>query len=329
MIITKTPVRISFFGGGSDFPEFFNKHGGAVLSTAIDKFCYLTVSHLSDFFDYRIKVAYSRAELVNEVAQIQHPAVRACLERFGIKSNIEINYFSDLPARTGLGTSSSFVVGLLNALYAFKGRRVSPESLARDAVRVEREMIGENVGYQDQFAAACGGFNYIEFKASDDIHLEKIVCLASRLRELEENLMIFYTGIQRDSDRIQKKHVSKIGDNTEALLALVEMAARGRDILVDGSADLRGFGELLHQAWELKRGLNRDVSTPVIDGLYEKAHAAGAIGGKLLGAGGGGFLLLFVRPDDQDRIRRSLAPLLEVKFRFEKRGSRVIFFDHD
>lgn len=329
MIITKTPVRISFFGGGSDFPEFFKRHGGAVLSTTIDKFCYLTVSHLSDFFDYRIKVAYSRTELVNEVAQIQHPAVRACLERFGIAGNIEINYFSDLPARTGLGTSSSFVVGLLNALYAFKGRRVSPESLAREAVRVEREMIGENVGYQDQFAAACGGFNFIEFKAPDDIHLEKVVCPASRLRELEENLMMFYTGLQRDSDRIQQKHVLGIDANTGALSSLTEMAARGRDILSSAAEDLSGFGALLDQAWQIKRGLNQDVSTPAIDGLYEQARTNGARGGKLLGAGGGGFLLLFVPADRQERVRQALSPLLEVKFRFEKRGSQVIFFDHD
>lgn len=327
MIITKTPVRVSFFGGGTDFPEFFKLHGGAVLSTTIDKFCYLTVSPLSDFFDYRIKVAYSRAELVNEVSEIRHPAVRACLESFGIGSNIEINYFSDLPARTGLGTSSSFVVGLLNALYAFNGKRVSAESLAAEAVKIEREMIGENVGLQDQYAAACGGFNYIEFKPTGEVHLEKIVCPAERFRLLEENLVMFYTGIQRDSDGIQKKHVARLEDNTESLLALAGLAARGREILVSPEEEIRRFGELLDRAWQLKRGLNRKVSNPAIDIFYEKAREAGAIGGKLLGAGGGGFLLLFVPVENQDPVRRTLEPLLEVKFQFEKRGSRVIFFD--
>ncbi len=327
MIITKTPVRVSFFGGGTDFPEFFNRHGGAVLSTTIDKFCYLTVSPLSDFFDYRIKVAYSRAELVNEVSEIRHPAVRACLESFGIGSNIEINYFSDLPARTGLGTSSSFVVGLLNALHAFNGKRVSAESLATEAVRIEREMIGENVGLQDQYAAACGGFNYIEFKSPGEVHLEKIVCPADRFRLLEENLVMFYTGIQRDSDGIQKKHVARLENNTESLLALAGLAARGREILVSPEEDIRQFGELLDRGWQLKRGLNREVSSSAIDVFYEKARAAGAVGGKLLGAGGGGFLLLFVPAENQEQVRRSLDPLLEVKFQFEKRGSRVIFFD--
>jgi D-glycero-alpha-D-manno-heptose-7-phosphate kinase len=327
MIISQTPVRVSFFGGGTDFPEYFNRYGGAVLSTAIDKFVYLSVNYLSNFFDYRIKVSYSKTELVNDIKDIEHPAVRACLEHLGITSNIEINYFSNLPARTGLGTSSSFVVGLLHALYAYQGRMVSARRLAEEAVYVERVLIPENVGYQDQYAAAFGGVNYISFQDRDEARVEKVICTQRSLRTLQDNLLLFYTGIQRYSDTIQKKHVSDIDKNLESLDALTGLADRGRDILCGSIDDLEQFGRLLDEGWQLKKNIGRGVSNPEIDGMYSRAVKAGALGGKLLGAGGGGFLLLYVTPERQSSVRSALSELLEVSFSFEDNGSHIIFYD--
>ena len=327
MIISQTPVRISFFGGGTDFPEHFTRFGGAVLSTTIDKFVYLTVNYLSNFFDYRIKISYSKTELVNQVDEVKHPAVRACLKHLGIKSNIEINYFSNLPARTGLGTSSSFVVGLLQALYAYQGRRVSARRLAEEAVFVERELIPENVGYQDQYAAAYGGLNYISFRETDEVRVEKVVCPPGIIRTLQENLLLFYTGIQRYSDEIQKKHVSRIDTNKKSLRTLSELAIRGRDILCGTKDGLDDFGRLLDEGWQLKKNMGTGVSSPEIDEMYSRAIQGGAAGGKLLGAGGGGFLLLYVPPPHQTIVRSALSGLLEVTFSFERNGSQIIFYD--
>ncbi len=327
MIIAQTPVRISFFGGGTDFPEYFNRFGGAVLSTTIDKHVFLTVNYLSNFFDYRIKISYSKTELINRVEEIGHPAVRACLQHMGITSNIEINYFSNLPARTGLGTSSSFVVGLLHALYAYRGRRVSPRQLAREAVYVERELIPENVGCQDQYAAAYGGINYIRFLDRDEVLVEKVITPTGVVESLQANLMLFYTGIQRYSNEIQKEHVSRLENNREALGALAELAKRGRDVLCDPDADLDDFGRLLDEGWGLKKSMGTGVSSPGIDEMYARARGAGALGGKLLGAGGGGFLLLYAVPDRQPAVRAALRDLLEVSFRFERNGSHIIFYD--
>jgi len=329
MIISQTPVRISFFGGGSDFPEYYEKHGAAVLSTAINKFAYLTVGYLSSFFDYRIKISYSRSETVSRVEEIGHPAVRACLEFMGIDSNIEINYISDLPARTGLGTSSSFVVGLLNSLHAYLGRRASTRQLAREAVYVERELVGENVGVQDQYAAAHGGFNYISFRSGGDIRVEPVVCPPDRVTTLDDNLMLFYTGIQRYSENIQKHHVARLEDNTAHLGRLVEMAREALEIVSSPRADLDDFGRLLHEGWQLKRSLGTKVSNPEIDEMYEAALSAGALGGKLLGAGGGGFLLVYAGEDSRPKVREALSDRLEVDFRFERSGSHVIFYDPD
>lgn len=327
MIISQTPVRVSFFGGGTDFPEYFNRYGGAVLSTTIDKFVYLSVNYLSNFFDYRIKVSYSKTELVNDINDIEHPAVRACLKHLGITSNIEINYFSNLPARTGLGTSSSFVVGLLHALYAYRGRMVSAERLAEEAVYLERVLIPENVGYQDQYAAAFGGLNYISFRDRDETKVEKVVCSQRSLRTLQDNSLLFYTGIQRYSDSIQEKHVSGINKNLKSLDALVGLAERGRDILCGPIADLEQFGKLLDEGWQLKKNIGSGVSNPEIDDMYSRAVKAGALGGKLLGAGGGGFLLLYVVPERQSSVRSVLSTLLEVSFSFENNGSHLIFYD--
>ena len=328
MIISQTPVRISFFGGGSDFPEYFSQFGGAVLSTTIDKYCYLAVSYLSNFFNYRIKVSYSRTELAADLEEIEHPAARECLRHTGIKSHIELNYFSDLPARTGLGTSSSFVVGLLNSLYAYQGKRISSRRLAEEAVYVERDLIKENVGIQDQYAAALGGFNYMEFKGSDEVRVEKVICSPEIIRELGRNLLLFYTGIQRFSSEIQAKHISSIKDNQGVLDRMKEMAGEGRDIL-SGKSSLSSFGSLLDRAWKEKKSLGTGVSSDQIDAIYQAAISAGALGGKLLGAGGGGFLLFYVEPPRREEVRRALSPLLEVPFQFENYGSQIIFYDPD
>lgn len=327
MIISQTPVRISFFGGGTDFPEFYRRSPGAVLSTSIDRYVYLTVNYLSDFFDYRIKVSYSKTELVHRVGEIEHPAVRACLDHLGIKSNIEINYFSHLPARTGLGTSSSFVVGLLHALYGYLGRRVSLSRLAEEAIHLEREVIAENVGLQDQYAAACGGLNFISFSRDDRVRLEKVIVSPGVLRELQESLLLFYTGIQRYSDFIQGKHVSRIDENRRTLEKLTDLAVQGRDLLSGGGPDLDEFGRLLDQGWQLKKSMGTGVSNPGIDGIYRRALENGALGGKLLGAGGGGFLLFYVPEPRREAVREALSGLLEVSFNFENGGSRIIFYD--
>ena len=327
MIISQTPVRISFFGGGTDFPEYFSREGGAVLSTTIDRYVYLTVNYLSNFFDYRIKVSYSKTELVHRVEEIEHPAVRACLAHLGIESNIEINYFSHLPARTGLGTSSSFVVGLLHALYGHLGQRVPPFRLAEEAIHLERDMIAENVGFQDQYAAACGGLNYISFSGDNQVRLEKVITPPGVLRQLQENLMIFYTGIQRYSDTIQGKHVARIDDNRPALSRLAELARQGRDLLCESKSDLNEFGRLLDQGWQLKKNMGTGVTNPEIDRIYELALKQGALGGKLLGAGGGGFLLFYVPIDRREAVRQALKGLLEVSFNFENQGTQIIFYD--
>jgi len=327
MIISQTPVRVSFFGGGTDFPEYFNRSGGAVLSTTIDKFVYLSVNYLSNFFDYRIKVSYSKTELVNDINDIEHPAVRASLKHLGITSNIEINYFSNLPARTGLGTSSSFVVGLLHALYAYQRKMVSARRLAEEAVYVERVLIPENVGYQDQFAAAFGGLNYITFHDRDQTQVEKVICSQRSLEMLQDNLLLFYTGMQRYSDALQEKHVSGIDKNLEALNVMSGLAARGRDILCGSIENHAEFGRLLDEGWQLKKNIGSGVSNPEIDDMYSRAIKAGAVGGKLLGAGGGGFLLLYVEPEKQDSVRSALSELLEVNFSFENNGSHIIFYD--
>ena len=326
MIISKTPVRVSFFGGGSDFPEHFERHGGAVLSTTIDKICYLAVGPLRNLFCYKIKVSYSRTELVDRVSEIEHPAVRACLEHVGITSGIEINYFSDLPARTGLGTSSSFVVGLLNALYAYQGQRLAPAELAKHAIHVERVRIGESVGWQDQYAVALGGLNYMEFR-DDRVRIEPVSPAPETLAALEARLQLFCTGTQRYSDTIQKRHVAQIEKNAAVIRKLADMAAAGRDILGGGPDGLDAFGRLLDDAWTLKRGLGTDVSCAEVDRMYEAARAAGATGGKLLGAGGGGFLLLYVEPNWQQAVRNALEPFQEMPFRFAGAASDIILDD--
>ncbi len=327
MIITQTPVRVSLLGGGTDYPEYFNQHAGATLASSIDKYIYITVNSLTQFFEHRIRVSYSRTELCQELDQIEHPSARECLRFMNIDHGIEINVISDLPARTGLGSSSSFTVGLLHALHAFRGELVGREQLAAEAVYVEREMIKERVGLQDQYTCAIGGLLHLTFCNENRVTVSPVAIPKQRIVALQERLMMFYTGLQRSAHEVLQQQIERtksgaIKSNLDQLRALVK---QGLDVLVS-QTHLARFGDVLHQGWLLKRGLSDSVSNPLIEGAYERARQAGATGGKLLGAGGGGFLLLYVEPESQAAVRKALADMREVRFEFEDQGSRLLFY---
>ncbi len=327
MIITQTPVRISFFGGGTDYPEHFNTYGGATLGASIDKYTTISVSPLTKFFDHRIRISYSRMELCSSIDEIEHPSVRECLRYSEIDGGVEMSVVNDLPARTGLGSSSSFTVGLLHALHAFKGELVSTEQLAQESVYVEREMIKERVGLQDQYTCALGGVVNLEFHDGDKVVAKPLIVQKERLEALEDRLLLFYTGLQRTAHDILESQMSrtKNGEIASQLNHMQALVEEGAKILGNGR-DLREFGELLQDSWMYKRQLSDAVSNPLIDDAYEQARGAGAVGGKLLGAGGGGFLLLYVEPYNQEAVRQALADLQEVNFHFESQGSRLIFY---
>ncbi len=328
MIISKTPIRISFLGGGTDYPDYFLHHGGMTLATSIDKYSYVTVKELRDLFDYKIRIGYSKTELVGSVEEIQHPAVKACLQFMEIPEGIEIHYIGDLPARTGLGSSSSFTVGLLHSLHAYKGELVKETQLAREAVYVEQKIIKERVGCQDQYCCALGGLRRFHFKTDGSVYGEPIPILPQRLEALQQRLLLFYTGIRRYANDVLEEQLDRtkngdIIDNLKTLGALVPQAV---EILTDNK-DLRLFGELLHHGWQLKRTFSNGISNSVIDECYKKARAAGALGGKLLGAGGGGFILFYVEPKAAYNLRRALYDMVEVPFCFEKQGTRLHFYN--
>jgi len=326
MIITRTPFRVSLLGGGSDYPEFFLEHGGATIVTTINQYCYLTVNRLSPFFEHSIRVSYSRTELVKGVCEIQHPLVRECLSFLKLESGVEITHIADLPGRTGLGSSSAFTVGLLHALHAFRGELVNADRLAREAIHVERERVGDKVGWQDQFASAHGGFLHLQFGRDATVRVDPIPTGRVRMQTLRSNLLLFFTGIARTSTEILEGQQRRLEANTPNLHKLRDLAAEGIQVLAR-SRDLREFGELLHEGWELKRQLAPDISPSPLQAQYEKARTAGAIGGKLLGAGGGGFWLLFAPPDRQSSVRAVLSDLKEVPFDFEREGSKIIYFN--
>ena len=325
MIISRTPFRISFFGGGTDYPPWFKQHGGAVLSTSFDKYCYITCRELPPFFEHKYRIAYSKVENAKDISDIEHPAVRAVLAEMGLPQGLEVHADADLPARSGLGSSSSFVVGLLHSLTALQGTRVTKEWLTQEAIRIEQEVLKENVGSQDQAAAAHGGFNVIHFQQDGVLRVDPLVLPASRRQELNDHLMLFFTGFSRFSSDIAKAQVANIEKNSESLHRIRAMVDEGVSILCEGG-DIREFGHLLHSAWVYKRGMSDQVSNAGIDALYEKALRAGAIGGKLLGAGGGGFMLLFVAPEQQAAVREALRDLIHVPFKFENSGSQVIYY---
>jgi len=327
MIITQAPLRISFLGGGTDYPAYFKRHGGATLVTSINKYNLITVQRVPQFADFGVRVNYSQVESVQSIDQIRHPSARECLRFMSIQEGVEIHYLSDLPARTGLGSSSSATVALLTALHAFKGELVSREQVAAEAVYVEQEMIKERVGVQDQYACALGGLIHLQCHPDNRIHADPIVLASERLRALQDRLLLMYTGIRRNAHDVLDEQIERTqsGDNTAGLARMKELVEQGIDVLVNGR-DLSDFGSLLHEGWQLKRQLSSKVTLPWIDEAYEHARRAGAIGGKLLGAGSGGFLLFYVEPYNRDSVRCAVPELRESNFAFENLGSRIIFY---
>lgn len=324
MIITKTPFRMSFFGGGTDMPTFFNKYGGAVISTTFDKYCYVNVRHLPRFFEYSTEISYSKIERVQSVEQIIHPAVRNAMKLLDMHE-LRLTYEADLPARSGLGTSSSFAVGMLNAFYALKGKYADKKKLSDEAIYLERVLCAESGGWQDQIAASYGGLNRIDF-ANDSYEVHPIIISAQRKQELNDSLLMFFTGFTRFSSEIQKANQVTAAQKTAQLKEMLSLVDEAEHVLVDSSTNLDEFGRLLDHTWKLKRQTGSKVSTSDIDVLYEKAMQAGALGGKLLGAGGGGFLVFYVQPDYQDSVRQAMCNLMHIPFAFENGGTRVIHY---
>jgi D-glycero-alpha-D-manno-heptose-7-phosphate kinase len=323
MIITKTPFRMSFFGGGTDFPGFYEQHGGAVISSTFDKYCYVTVRHLPRFFEYTTQLVYAKMEFVSSSEEIEHPAIREAMKLLDMHE-LRIAYDADLPARSGLGTSSSFAVGLLNAFYALKGKYVDKQKLADQAIYLERTLCNESGGVQDQIAAAFGGLNRINFDA-EGYTVEPIIISPERKKQLNDNLLLFFTGFSRFSSDIQKGTESALRDKTKELLEMLSLVDEAQNILTS-RCDLNEFGRLLNHTWELKRGIAKKISTNAIDELYTNALSAGALGGKLLGAGGGGFLLFYVEKEKQVAVKKAMENLLFVPFEFENGGARVIHY---
>jgi len=325
MIISRTPFRVSFFGGGSDFPEFFREHRGATLSATIDKYCYISLHYLSQFFNFKYRASYAKTETVMEAAEFKHPLIRECLRHLPNRQGLEMSHVSDLPGRTGLGTSSSFTVGLLNALHAMRGEKTDPMQLAREAIVIEREKVGDAGGHQDQYAAAFGGPLFINYHASGT-EVNRIALPDGKMTALKNNLQLFFMGMERTSGEIMQDQKKRTQSNISALERMAEMAAHGKKILENGQ-DLTEFGKLLDEAWKLKKGLADGISNDAVDQAYGAARAAGALGGKLLGAGGAGFILLFTPPKKQPAVRGQLKQLKEVPFEFSTEGSRIIFRD--
>lgn len=325
MIITRTPFRMSFFGGGTDIPEFFRKYGGSVISTTFDKYCFVTVRHLPPFFDYSSELVYSRIERVAHPSEFKHPAVRNAMAMLDMHE-MRITYEADLPARSGLGTSSSFAVGLLNAFHCMKGTLASKERLAKEAIHLERDLCAEAGGWQDQIAAAFGGFNRIDF-SEDGFSVRPIIISNERKKELEMSLLMFFTGFTRFSSDMQK--VNCVADKTAQLREMLALVDEAEAVLANKHVPLTRFGELLDETWRLKRGTGKHISTGPIDDLYSRGKRAGALGGKLLGAGGGGFLVFFVEPDARELVLEELSDLLYVPFEFESDGASVVYFDQE
>ena len=324
MFITKTPFRISFFGGGTDLPSWFRENGGKVLSTTFDKYCYISVRSLPEFFEHKFRIVYSKIENINEINQIQHPAVREILTYFKITNGLEIHHDSDLPARSGLGSSSSFSVGLINALKSYENKTILKYDLASLAIHIEQDLIKECVGSQDQVAAAYGGFNEIEFYKDDTFLVKPLEAKKTRLAELNDNLMLFFTGIQRFASEISESQVANIRNCTSQLNALSDMVDEGASILKNPNTSIDEFGFLLNEAWNIKRTLSDDVSSLQIDELYSSGISTGALGGKVLGAGGGGFMLFYVKPENQNKVKERFKNLVHVPFKFENSGSSFI-----
>jgi len=326
MIITRTPFRISFFGGGTDYPAWFREHGGAVLSTTIDKYCYITCRQLPPFFEHKHRIVYSLIENVKHVDDIQHPAVRAVLNWVKVENGLEIHHDGDLPAQSGLGSSSAFTVGLLHAIYALNGQMVSKNILASNAIHIEQNIIGEYVGSQDQVSASIGGLNRIEFHRDNSFSASPVILPIHRREELRDHLMLYFTGLSRVASQIAKSQIDNIKKCEKQLKLMQTMVHEACSILMNANESIDSFGKLLDANWQYKRSLSNSISNPIIDDIYQAAMDAGAIGGKILGAGSGGFFLIFAKPERHAAIRDRLHKFIHVPFHFENSGSQVVLY---
>jgi D-glycero-alpha-D-manno-heptose-7-phosphate kinase len=327
MIITRTPLRVSFFGGGTDYPLWYREHGGAVLSTTIDKCCYITCRWLPPFFEYHSRILYSKYENVASNEDIQHPSVRGCLQFLGIDQGVEIHHIADLPARAGLGTSSAFTVGLLLGLYGLRNQMRDKHALALDAINVEQNLLNEAVGVQDQISAAYGGFNRINLHPEGSIDVQRILISPSRMAELEQHLALYFTGFARTASEIAQEQIRMTPHRQNELHTMRELVDEAEAIVVNPRRSLSDFGRLLHENWKIKKSLTQKITNSTIDEIYEAGLESGALGGKLLGAGGGGFMLFFVPPEKREALRIRLRKLLCVPFGFSTRGSHVVVYE--
>ena len=326
MIISRTPFRISFFGGGTDYPVWYRENGGAVLATSINKYCYITARYLPPFFDHKYRIRYLIREEVQNISEIKHPSARECLAFLNFDQGVEIQHNSDLPARIGVGSSSAFTVGLLNTLYALKGKMVTKRQLALEAIHIEQDRIKENVGSQDQTTVAFGGFNKIEFGGEQHIQVQPVTLNTKKLQIFQDHLMLFFTGFSRTASEIAGEQIKKTPEKRKELIRMAEMVDEAVSILNSSNSDITDFGRLMHETWMIKRSLTNKITTPFIDNVYEIAIKVGALGGKLLGAGGGGCILFFVKPEDQPKVKEKLKNLLYVPFKFENLGSQIIYY---
>ena len=329
MIITRTPLRVSFFGGGTDYPIWYQEHGGAVLSTAIDKSCFITCRHLPPFFEYHSRISYSKVENVARNSAIEHPSVRGCLQFLGVDEGVEIHHVADLPARTGLGTSSAFTVGFLLGLYALREQMRNKQALALDAIHVEQETLKEAVGSQDQISAAYGGFNRINFHTDGSFEVKQMIAPAARLAALQQHCALFFTGFSRIASDVAKEQIKVTPQKKRELETMYQMVDEAEAIVNNPNRSLDEFGRLLNESWQIKRTLTQNITNSSLDEIYEAGRSAGALGGKLLGAGGGGFMLFFVPPERRKELRMRLKNLLCVPFSFSNRGSHVVVHEPD
>jgi D-glycero-alpha-D-manno-heptose-7-phosphate kinase len=327
MIVSRTPYRVSFFGGGTDYPAYYLEHGGKALAAAINKYCYLSVRRLPPFFHHKHRIVYSRTELVNSIDEIQHPSVRETMRHRGIDYGISVHHDGDMPAHSGMGSSSAFTVGLLNSLHALENRMISKRDLARGAIHIEQEMIRENVGSQDQTLSAYGGLNLVEFMPNGEIVVNPVIMKPETLQEFEDRLLLVFTGHSRNASEIAAEQIQALPGKLRAMEAMKGLVDRALALLTGEETDLDAFGPLLNETWEIKRDLSSRITTPEIDAIHRTALSNGALGGKLLGAGGGGCMLFYVGSKDRERLIRSLHGLLVIPFRFDFGGSRIIVYD--
>lgn len=328
MVISRTPFRISFFGGGTDYPIWYRQHGGSVISTTINKYCYLSCRFLPPFFDYNYRVRYYYNELVNTVEDIQHPSVRSCIQKLNIERGLDIVHNADLPAQSGLGSSSTFTVGLLHALRALEHYMPTKRELALDALSVEQDLLKENVGSQDQTAAAFGGLNRIRFGGPQEISVEQIILPPERIAELQGNLLLFFTGFTRNADTVAAEQIKSTPKKGTELTRMMEIVNHAQEILMSRSEPIDSFGRLMDEQWQLKRSLTPLISNGHIDEIYRVARENGALGGKLLGAGSGGFIIFYANPEHHKSIKQALSSFLHVPFRFEYTGSQIVYYSH-